>query len=113
MKYLLNNLQITKKRIRQRTIKSETFLNQLVENRKKFRETIKNEIIDDIISIDESGFNKLLNSNTKGYSKKGDEINIPIPELKLKNTSLLMALSVFGIVNSEITLESIESKYLF
>ena len=42
MNYLLNNLQITKKRIRQRTIKSETFFNQLVENRKKFRETIKN-----------------------------------------------------------------------
>ena len=113
MRFLLKNLNITKKRIRQRTIKTETFLNQLIENRKKFRETIKNEIIENIISIDESGFNKLLNSNTQGYSKKGDEINIPNPELKLKNTSLLMALSIHGIVNSEITLESIDVDIYF
>jgi len=113
IKYLLKNLNITKKRIRQRTIKTEKFLEQLIENRKKFRETIKNEVIDNIISIDETGFNKLLNSNTQGYSKKGNEINIPIPELKLQNTSLLMAISVFGVVNSEITLENIDTHFYF
>jgi transposase/uncharacterized protein YerC len=113
IRFLLKNLKITKKRIRQRTIKSEKFLEEIVQNRKKFKEIIKNEIIDNIISIDESGFNKLLNENTKGYSEKGVEINMPINELKIKNTSLLMALSVFGIINYNTTLESIDTNIYF
>lgn len=113
IKFLLKNLKLTKKRIRQQTIKSEKFLEEIVQNRKKFKEIIKNEIINNIISIDETGFNKLLNKNTKGYSEKGVEINLPINELKIVNTSLLMALSVFGIINHNTTLKSVNTDIYF
>jgi transposase len=38
---------------------------------------------------------------------------MPINELKIKNTSLLMALSVFGIINYNTTLESIDTNIYF
>jgi hypothetical protein len=41
MRMILNKLKISKKRIRQRVIKSSEFLNQIIENRKKFMEMIK------------------------------------------------------------------------
>jgi len=113
MKFLLKNLNLTKKCIRQRVIKSADFLKQIIENRKKFKEIIKMEIINNIISIDETGFNRLLNKNTEGYSLKGTEINIPIPELNLKNTSLIMAVSTSGIINHDILLDNVNSEIYF
>ncbi len=113
MKLILNKIQITKKRIRRRLIKSVDFLNQIIENRKKFKELIQKELIQNIISIDESGFNKLINSDTEGYSKIGTEINIPLPELTIKNTSLIMAVSIMGIINQEIIMDFVNKDVYF
>ena len=113
MKLILNKIHITKKRIRRRLIKSVEFLNQIIENRKKFKEIIQKELIQNIISIDESGFNKLINSDTEGYSKIGTEINIPLPELTIKNTSLIMAVSIMGIINQEIIMDFVNKDVYF
>jgi len=113
MRLILKKIKISKKHIKQRVIKSTEFLNEIIENRRKFMDIIKTQVTKNIISIDESSFNKIIDKNTKGYSKIGDEINIPIPELKLKNTSLIMALAVHPIVNYEIIMDSIDTDLYF
>lgn len=54
-------------------------MDKLIEKRKIYFEEINKENINKIISIDESGFNKLL-SNDKGLSEKGKPINVPIKQ---------------------------------
>ena len=109
IKYILDNINITKKHIRQRIIKSKEFLEKIIKKRDEFLKIIKNEIIDDIICIDETGFNALFSKTTKGYSKKGKEINIPVSDLKLSNQSLLMALSINEVIHYDITEENVNA----
>lgn len=62
---------------------------------------MKNININKIISIDESGFNTLENIN-KGLSEKGKRINVPINDKKIKNKSLICAVSIDEIIHHEI-----------
>ena len=57
--------------------------------------------IDNIISIDEAGFNS-LNNIDKGLSVKGKRINVPITDKKIKNKSLICAVTINGIIHNEI-----------
>ena len=71
----------------------------MIEKRKSFIQIINKELIESIVSIDETGINSYFDSNLSGYSLKGESINLPVAESKLKNTSLLMALTTKGIVS--------------
>jgi hypothetical protein len=65
-----------------------------------------------IISIDESSFNN-LNNNNKGLSKKGKAINIPCNDKKIKNNSLICAISVDKIMHYEIHETSVNSEIFY
>ena len=63
---------------------------------------ITKENIDKIISIDEAGFNTIINEKQKGLSPKGTKINIPIKDKRIKNNSLLCALTTTSIIHHDI-----------
>ena len=54
--------------------------------------------IENIVSIDESGFNNLF-LHTKGLSERGVKINIPVTKLKENNHTLILAIKTSGIVH--------------
>ena len=59
-------------------------IDELIQKRKIFIEEVNKKPFNKIISIDESGFNKLLFSK-KGLSEKGKQINMPIKQKINKN----------------------------
>ena len=99
IKHILKHLGITKKKCKRRVVKSQDFYNKLIEKRKSFIQIINSLLIESIVSIDETGINSYFDSNLSGYSLKGESINLPVAESKLKNTSLLMALTTKGIIS--------------
>jgi hypothetical protein len=105
IKYILRHIGITKKTCKKRVIKTETFLNELIEKRNKFIKLIKEEIRDLIVCIDETGIKSFFSSCLKGYSKKGEVINMPVAELKITNNSLIMAITTKGIISYNISNE--------
>ena len=72
----------------------------------EFVTKIKGEDMSKIISIDESGFNKLVNKS-KGLSKKGSTIHCPVTSVKNINVSLLMAITTEKILHHKEFKESI------
>ena len=113
LKTILDNIGITKKKIKQRVIKSKDFLNKIIQKRKEFITIINKQLIENIICIDETGFNTFINKNTKGYSKKSVEINIPVSKLHFSNQSLLMALSINNVIHYDIVNENVETTIYF
>jgi transposase len=99
---------MTRKKPKYHIVKNIDFMNKISENRKLFLEAINKENINKIISIDESGFNKLL-SNYKGLSEKGTKINIPIKQKIAKNISLLLATTTSGILHFNINKDNTNS----
>ena len=59
---LLTKIRYTYKKPRQYIVKNSIFINKLIEDRENFKNNIKQKPFDKIISIDESGINKLENS---------------------------------------------------
>jgi transposase len=115
IKLTLNNiskiykkLNMTRKKPKYHIVKTIDFMNKLIEKRKLFLEEINKEDINKIISIDESGFNKLL-SNSKGLSEKGAKINVPIKQKLDKNISLLLATTTAGILHFNINKDNTNS----
>ena len=78
----------------------------LVPNRRNAADVIKKRIeyckieIDgsEAIFIDETGINRAMRPR-KGWGKKGHRINIPIPEVKSPNISVICAISVHHIIS--------------
>jgi transposase len=98
---LILKLNYTYKKPRQYIVKNIAFIDKLIEERKIFTENIKKEIIDKIISIDESGFQK-LEKHDKGLSKKGVAISIP-KEIKYNNISAIVAINTKKILHYCVT----------
>lgn len=96
--FIYRKLRLTWKKPRKYCVKNEIFLEEIQKNRKIFREEIQKKTIENIIFIDESGFNNLF-LNTKGLSPKGDRIHVPVTNLREKNISLLLALTTKGIIH--------------
>jgi transposase/predicted DNA-binding protein YlxM (UPF0122 family) len=121
IKLTLNNvskiykiLKLTRKKPKYHIIKNYKYIEELIDKRKNFYEHIKNENINKIISIDESGFNNLIPNNL-GLSDKGKHINIPInlKQKQHKNITLLMAINTNGILNSTLEIDKINGIKFF
>lgn len=98
---IYKKLNLTRKKPRHYIVKSIDFLDKLIIKRNEFNKQISKINIDNIISIDEAGFNS-LNNIDKGLSVKGKRINIPITDKKIKNKSLICAVTINGIIHNEI-----------
>jgi transposase len=98
---IFKKLNLTRKKPRNYIVKSIDFLDKLIAKRNEFNIQISKIDINKIISIDESGFNSLNNIN-KGLSEKGKRINVPISDKKIKNKSLISAVTLNGIIHYEI-----------
>ena len=98
---IYKKLNLTRKKPRHYIVKSIDFLDKLIVKRNEFKKQISKINIDNIISIDEAGFNS-LNNVSKGLSEKGKRINVPINDKKIKNKSLICAVTVNGIICNEI-----------
>lgn len=95
---IYRKLKLTWKKPRKYCVKNENFLEEIQKNRKIYKEEILKKNIENIISIDESGFNNLF-LNNKGLSLKGERIHVPVTNLREKNISLLLALTTNGIIH--------------
>ena len=109
---IYKQLKLTYKKPKYRIIKNIKFLDELIKKRQEFVTKIKGEDMSKIISIDESGFNKLVNKS-KGLSKKGSTIHCPVTSVKNINVSLLMAITTEKILHHKEFKESINSDIFF
>jgi len=98
---IFKKLNLTRKKPRHYIVKSIDFLDKLIIKRNEFNREISKIDINKIISIDEAGFNQLNNIN-KGLSEKGKRINVPVSDKKIKNKSLISAVTLDGIIHNEI-----------
>lgn len=99
--HIFKKLNLTRKKPRHYIVKTIDFLDKLIIKRNEFNIQISKIDINKIISIDEAGFNSLNNVN-KGLSEKGKRINVPITDKKIKNKSLICAVTLDGIIHNEI-----------
>ena len=109
---IYRKLNLSFKKPRKYCVKNEIFLNNLHEERKKFKNEIFKKNINNITSIDESGFNT-MNTRSKGLSPIGEALHINVNEIKIKNISLLLAINIQGIVRQEIIKETINSNIFY
>jgi hypothetical protein len=98
---IYKKLNLTRKKPKYHVVKTIDYLDKLIIKRQKFKDDMSKIDLNKIISIDESSFNN-LNNNNKGLSKKGKAINMPCNEKKIKNNSLICAISVDKIMHYEI-----------
>ena len=98
---IFKKLNLTRKKPRHYVVKSIEYLDDLIVKRKEFTKKINAIDIKKIISIDEAGFNK-LNNLERGLSQKGKRINVPTNEKRIKNKSLICAVTLNGILNNQI-----------
>jgi len=109
---IYKQLKLTYKKPKYRIIKNIEFLDELIKKRKDFVTKIKEEDITKIISIDESGFNKLI-QNSKGLSKRGSTIHCPVKSVKNINVSLIMAITTEKILHHKELTESVNGDIFF
>lgn len=109
---IFKKLNLTRKKPKYHVIKSIEYLDKLIETRNEFKKSISKIDMDKIISIDESSFNN-LNTNNMGLSEKGKRINIPANEKRIKNNSLICAVSVDKIMYYEIHETSVNSDIFY
>ena len=109
---IYKQLKLTYKKPKYRIIKNIEFLDELIKKRQEFVTKIKEEDITKIISIDESGFNKLI-QKSKGLSKRGSTIHCPVKSVKNINVSLLMAITTEKIVHHKELTDSINGDIFF
>jgi len=89
--------KLTWKKPRKYYIKDDSYLIEIQESRRIFKEEIMKRTIKNIVSINEHGFNNLF-LHTKGLSERGVKINIPVAKLKENNDNLILAIKKSGIV---------------
>ena len=109
---IYKKLNLTRKKPKYHVVKTIDYLDKLIIKRQKFKDDMSKIDLDKIISIDESSFNN-LNNNNKGLSKKGKAINMPCNEKKIKNNSLICAISVDKIMHYEIHETSVNSEIFY
>jgi transposase len=109
---IYKQLKLTYKKPKYRIIKNIEFLDELIKKRKDFVTKIKEEDITKIISIDESGFNKLI-QKSKGLSKRGSTIHCPVKSVKNINVSLIMAITTEKILHHKELTESVNGDIFF
>jgi len=109
---IFKKLNLTRKKPKYHVVKNIEYLNELIIKRQKFRNDVSKIDLNKIISIDESSFNN-LNNNNKGLSKKGKGINMPCNKKRIKNNSLICAISVDKIIHYEIHETSVNSEIFF
>ncbi len=109
---IFKRLNLTRKKPKYHVVKSLEYLDELIIKRQKFKNDISKIDFNKIISIDESAFNN-LNNNNKGLSKKGKSINMPCNEKRVKNNSLICAISIDKIIHYEIHETSINSDIFY
>jgi hypothetical protein len=137
---IFKKLKLTRKKAKCYIVKSIEYLDVLIEKRKLYKSEINKINIDKIISIDdkinllatkslfynvkklfiffykkiksdgESGFNTLI-SFTKGLSEKGRPINVPINQKKVKNHSLISAVTTDKIIHYEIHESGVNNRH--
>jgi len=95
---IYRKLKLTWKKPRKYCVKDDSYLIEIQESRRIFKEEIMKRTIENIVSIDESGFNNLF-LHTKGLSERGVKINIPVTKLKENNHTLILAIKTSGIVH--------------
>ena len=109
---IYKQLKLTYKKPKYRIIKNIEFLDELIKKRQQFVTKIKEEDITKIISIDESGFNKLI-QKSKGLSKRGSTIHCPVTSVKNINVSLLMAITTERIIHHKELIDSVNGDIFF
>jgi transposase len=109
---IYKKLKLTRKKPKYHVVKTIEYLDQLIIKRQKFKEDMSKIDLNKVISIDESSFNN-LNNNSKGLSKKGIPINLPCNEKKVKNNSLICAISIDKIMYYEIHETSVNSDIFY
>jgi transposase len=109
---IYKQLKLTYKKPKYRIIKNIEFLDELIKKRQNFITKIKEEDITKIISIDESGFNKLI-QKSKGLSKRGSTIHCPVKSVKNINVSLIMAITTEKILHHKELTESVNGDIFF
>ena len=109
---IYKQLKLTYKKPKYRIIKNIEFLDELIKKRLEFVTKIKEEDITKIISIDESGFNKLI-QKSKGLSKRGSTIHCPVTSVKNINVSLLMAITTEKIIHHKELTDSVNGDIFF
>jgi len=102
---IIRKLKYTYKIPRKYMATSINFIDKLHKERKTFCDEIKKKEISKIISIDESGFNK-INNIKKGYSQKGKSIPTQL-ENKSNNITLLMVVTANKILNYTVSEQNI------
>jgi transposase len=102
---IIRKLNYTYKKPRKYMATDVNFIDKLKKERELFCEKIKQEI-SKIISIDESGFNKIYDYK-KGCSLKGTSISTQL-EPKSKNISLLMAITTDNILHYSVSEQNID-----
>jgi transposase len=105
-------LNMSRKKPKYHIVKSIKFLDEIIEKRKIYLDEINKVNNEKIISIDEAGFNKIIKNN-KGLSTKGTKINMPIKQKLNKNISLLLAVTIKGILHFQINKENTNSAIFF
>jgi transposase len=109
---IYKKLNLTRKKPKYHVVKNIEYLDKLIEKRNNFKNEMSKIDINKIISIDESSFNN-LNNNNKGLSEKGVKINIPCDQKKIKNHSLICAVSNDKIMHYEIHNTSVNSEIFY
>ncbi len=63
-----------------------------------------------IVCIDKTGIQELINSNTRGYSPRGQKINLQVSEIQITNAFIIMTLTTEDIINFNITTEHVNTE---
>ena len=110
---MYKKLKLTRKKPKYHVVKTIEYLDNLIIKREEFKKDMSKIDLNKIISIDESSFNNLNNNNSRGLSKKGKPINLPCNEKKIKNHSLICAVTVNKIIHYEIHNTSVDSEIFY
>ena len=98
---ILKRLNITRKRTKRIVRKSEAYISMLKEKRNVFIQRMHAKRIQDVISIDESGFQKQMGSKY-AYAPSGTKVYHQTTSQRHQNYSLILAISSSLVIASKI-----------
>jgi len=105
-------LKLTRKKPKYHVVKNNDYLDELIKKREEYKKEMSKIDIKKIISIDESSFNN-INNTGKGLSKKGKAINMPCTNKRVKNNSLICAVTINQIIHHEIHETTVNSDIFY
>lgn len=109
---IYKKLNLTRKKPKYHVVKNVEYLDSLIIKRNEFKKNMSKIDSSKIVSIDESSFNN-LNNNSNGLSEKGKRINLPCSEKRVKNNSLICAVTIDKILYYEIHDSSVNSEIFY